>query len=242
MRSSIETSSSEAASSVRRSSPKRSAISESSSMMRSRTLSSSPSSSRSSRMRSVTSACSCLIASDSSAVSCERRRSRIAVAWMTESPNWATRSLRADSRSGALRIRSMIASRLSSAMSRPSRTCARASFWASSNFARRTMTSRWCCDVGGDDLAQRERARHAVDERDHVHAERGLHRGVLVELVEHDLRDDAALELDDEPHAAPVGLVAQVGDLGDLLLVHEVGDLRDQPAVAALLHLRREAR
>ena len=39
---------------------------------------------------------------------------------------------------------SMMASRLSSAISRPSRTCARASFCASSNFVRRTMTSRWC--------------------------------------------------------------------------------------------------
>ena len=78
--------------------------------------------------------------------------------------------------------------------------------------------------------------RHAVDERDRVHAERRLHRRVLVELVEHDLRERVALELDHEAHAVAVGLVAQVGDLGDLLVVDEVGDLLDQPAVAALLH------
>jgi hypothetical protein len=72
-------------------------------------------------------------------------------------------------------------------------------------------------------------------ERDRVDAERRLHRGVLVELVEHDLRDHAALELDHDPHALAVGLVAQVGDLGDLLLVHELGDLADQAALAALL-------
>ena len=85
-----------------------------------------------------------------------------------------------------------------------------------------------------------QRARDVVDERDHVHAERRLHRRVLVELVQHDLRDRVALELDHEAHAALVGLVAQVGDLGDLLVVDEVGDLRDQPAVAALLDLERQ--
>ena len=81
-------------------------------------------------------------------------------------------------------------------------------------------------DVVVDHLAQVQRARDVVDERDHVHAERGLHRRVLVELVEHDLRDRVALELDHQAHAALVGLVAQVGDLGDPLVVDEFGDLR----------------
>ena len=94
--------------------------------------------------------------------------------------------------------------------------------------------------VGVDDLAQRERLRDAVDERDRVHAERRLHRRVLVELVQHHLRQHVALELDHEAHAVAVRLVAQVGDLGDLLVVHEVGDLLDQPAVAALLHRERQ--
>ena len=88
-------------------------------------------------------------------------------------------------------------------------------------------------DVVADHLAQVERARHAVRERDHVDAERLLQRRVLVELVEHDLRDRVALQLDHEPHAGAVGLVAQVADLGDLLVVHELGDLLDQPAVVA---------
>ena len=91
-------------------------------------------------------------------------------------------------------------------------------------------------DVGGDDLLERQRARDAVDQRDHVHAEGRLHRGVLVELVEHHLRQRAALELDDQAHAVAVGLVAQVADVRDLLVVDEVGDLRDQAVVAALLH------
>ena len=73
-------------------------------------------------------------------------------------------------------------------------------------------------DVVPEHLAQRQRARDVVDQRDHVHAERRLQRRVLVELVEHDLRDRVALELDHDPHAATVGLVAQVADLRDLLL------------------------
>ncbi len=79
-----------------------------------------------------------------------------------------------------------------------------------------------------DHRAQVQRARDVVDERDHVHAERALHRRVLVELVQHDLGDRVALELDHQAHPALVGLVAQVGDLGDPLVAHEVGDLLDQ--------------
>ena len=89
--------------------------------------------------------------------------------------------------------------------------------------------------VGLERLAQGERARHAVDQRHHVHAEGRLHRRVLVELVEHDLGDRVALELDHQPHAALVGLVVDVGDLQQLLLAVQIGDLLDQPAVTALL-------
>ena len=98
-------------------------------------------------------------------------------------------------------------------------------------------------DVGLDQLLERQRLRDAVDERNHVDAEGVLHRRVLVELVQHDLgRVAAALQLDHEAHPGAVGLVAQVRDPGDLLLANEVGDLRDQAAVAALLHLERELR
>ena len=91
-------------------------------------------------------------------------------------------------------------------------------------------------DVVLDQLLEAERARHAVDQGDHVDPEGALHRGALVELVEHDLgRVAAALGLDHQAHAGAVGLVAQVGDPGDLFFADEVGDLRDQAAVAALL-------
>ena len=95
-------------------------------------------------------------------------------------------------------------------------------------------------DVVPDDVAQRQQPRHVLDQRDHVHAERGLHRRVLVELVEHDLRVRVALELDHDPHAVAVRVVLDVGDLGQLLLGGQVGDLLDDAAVAALLDHERQ--
>ena len=96
-------------------------------------------------------------------------------------------------------------------------------------------------DVVVDQLLEAERAGHPVDQGDHVEAERGLHLGVLEELVEDDLvRVAAALQLDHQPHPRAVGLVAQVGDPVDLLLADQVGDLGDQPAVAALLDHERQ--
>ena len=95
--------------------------------------------------------------------------------------------------------------------------------------------SRWKVEVVRDLLEQRERLRDAVDERDGVVAEGRLERRVLEELVERDLRNRVALELDLDPHPGAVAVVGDVGDLGQHLLVHEVGDLLDHAAVAALL-------
>ena len=90
-------------------------------------------------------------------------------------------------------------------------------------------------DVVLDHLPQVQGAGNVVDERHHVDAEGRLHRGVLVELVEHHLRDRVALELDHEAHSALVGLVDQIGDLGDPFVVDQFGDLGHQVAFAALL-------
>ena len=58
---------------------------------------------------------------------------------------------------------------------------------------------------------------------------------MLVEVVEHDLADLAALQLDDDPHAVAVGLVADVGDALDRLLADQLGDLLDQPRLVDLV-------
>ena len=64
-------------------------------------------------------------------------------------------------------------------------------------------------------------------DREHVHAERRFERGVLVEIVDDDLRIAVALQLDD--HAGVlVRLVAHVADAGEDLLVHQLRDALDQ--------------
>ena len=75
----------------------------------------------------------------------------------------------------------------------------------------------------------------AVDHGQQDHAEAFLHLGVLVELVEHDLGFGAALELDDDAHAVAIALVANVGDVVDHLVVHQVGDALDEPRLVDLV-------
>ena len=53
-------------------------------------------------------------------------------------------------------------------------------------------------DEGLVRFLKREQFRLAVIDREHVDRERGLHRGVLVEIVDHDLRQRVALQFDDD--------------------------------------------
>src|SRR5690606_40855166 len=58
-------------------------------------------------------------------------------------------------------------------------------------------------------LLQVEELRLPVLERDHVDAEHRFHRCVLEEVVEDDIRNLAALQLDDDAHSILVRLVAK---------------------------------
>ena len=77
-----------------------------------------------------------------------------------------------------------------------------------------------------EELLEVEQPRLAVDQRHHVHAEAVLQLRQLVQVVEDDLGDFAALELDDDAHAGLVGLVAQVGDAFELLVADQLADPR----------------
>ena len=90
-------------------------------------------------------------------------------------------------------------------------------------------------DVVLEDLPVGERPRHAVDERDQVHPEALLHLGVLVEVVQDDLGHGLALQLDDYAHAVAVGLVAQIGDVLQLAVLDQLGDLLQQVALVDLV-------
>ena len=80
-------------------------------------------------------------------------------------------------------------------------------------------------DVDRERRLEVEQLRHVVDQRQHVHREVGLHRRVLVEQVQHDLRVGVALELDDEARGVARRLVAHVADAFDLAVVDQLGDL-----------------
>ena len=90
-------------------------------------------------------------------------------------------------------------------------------------------------DVVLEHLPVGERPRNTVYQRDKVHPEALLHLGVLVEVVQHDLRHGLALELDDDAHAVAVGLVAQVGDILELAVLDQFGDLLQEVALVDLV-------
>ena len=84
-------------------------------------------------------------------------------------------------------------------------------------------------DVALEDLLEVERPRDAVDQSQHDGAEALLELGVLVELVQDDLRVGALPEVDDQTHPGPAGLVFQVRDVVELARIDELGDLLGEP-------------
>ena len=69
-------------------------------------------------------------------------------------------------------------------------------------------------DVAVDELLEIERLGPAMVDGEHVDGKGGLQRGVLVEVVDDDLGDGVALELDDHARVF-VGFVADGGDVGE---------------------------
>ncbi len=78
-------------------------------------------------------------------------------------------------------------------------------------------------------LLQRHDPGHPVHEGQHDHAEGRLHLRVLVQLIQHDIRNGIPLQLDHQPDAIPVGLVPEIGNVLDATVANELGDLLDQP-------------
>src|SRR5579872_177882 len=79
-----------------------------------------------------------------------------------------------------------------------------------------------------DSLDEAHFTRLSVDHREQDHREALLHLCVLEELIEHDLRFSAALQLDDDAHAIAIRFVANVGDVFDFFVVDQRRDALDQ--------------
>ena len=87
-----------------------------------------------------------------------------------------------------------------------------------------------------DRLDQPHFLRLAVDHGQQNHAEAFLHRRVLEELIEHDLRFGSALEFDHDAHAIAIAFIANIRNVVNRLVVHQIGDALNQPR---LIHLIR---
>ena len=90
-------------------------------------------------------------------------------------------------------------------------------------------------DEGANGLLERKLLGLTVEHGQEDHGEALLHLRVLVELVEHDLRLRAALELDDDAHAVAIALVANVADFIDDFFGDKLGDALDELGLVDLV-------
>ncbi len=91
-------------------------------------------------------------------------------------------------------------------------------------------------DVVPDQLVEPQRARHAVDDGQHVGTEAGLQLGVLVEVVQHHLGHGVALQFDDDAQPDPVtGLILDVRDARQFCVANLLGDRGDEVVVVDLV-------
>ncbi len=86
---------------------------------------------------------------------------------------------------------------------------------------------------------QVEQAWLPFDNRDHVDAKNALHRCLLVQIVQDDLRHLSAPKLDDHAHTVLVGLIPQFGNALEFLFFDQFGNFFQQ---AGLVHLVRKFR
>ncbi len=82
---------------------------------------------------------------------------------------------------------------------------------------------------------QRQLARLTIHDRQENHGEAFLHLRVLVQLVQHNLRLGASLQLDHDPHAIAIALVTHIRNLVNDLFVHQLRDALDQRVLVDLV-------
>ncbi len=132
-------------------------------------------------------------------------------------------------------MRRMTSSILATAIARPTWICAPSRALVSRMLGAPRHHLLAEVEEGDQHVLQRQHLRPAAVQRDHVGAEARLQRGEAPKLVEHDVGDRVALDLDDDAHAVAVGFVAQIGDALDPLLAHQLGDPLDQRRLVDLI-------
>ena len=88
-----------------------------------------------------------------------------------------------------------------------------------------------------DDLPQGENFRLllVVHQRQHDNAEAGLQSRLLEQIVQHDLRIGVLFQLDDHTHTVAVGLVPEVGNAVQALVLHLFGNVLDELTLIDLI-------
>ena len=88
-----------------------------------------------------------------------------------------------------------------------------------------------------NDLAQGQNTglRLVIDQRQHIDREGSLHLGHREQTVEHDLRIGIALELDDDAHTGAVGLIADVRNAFQTLVLYQICHMLDQHTLIDLI-------
>ena len=87
---------------------------------------------------------------------------------------------------------------------------------------------------GDENPLEVQHFRPIVDERQHVHAERGLQLTMFVEVVQDHEGNLIPFQLDHHANALAIGLVADIGDARHAIFLRQIGDLLDQ---LRLVHL-----
>ena len=124
----------------------------------------------------------------------------------------------------------MTSSMLSWAISRPSSRWARSWAFFRSYLVRRTMISSWKARYSSM-MCRRERILGwdwFVHQGQHIDGKGGLQLGLGKQAVEHHLGVGVPLQLDDDAHTVAVGLVPDVGDALQTLVLHLVGHVLDE--------------
>ena len=90
-------------------------------------------------------------------------------------------------------------------------------------------------DIVVHHLLEIEYPRHSIHQRKHDHTEGILHRGMLVKIVEHHLRNSIPLQFNHQSHTVAIRLITNIGNTFQLFIVYQFNDFLNQPYLVDLI-------